>query len=568
MRPIGMKGKLRTHVFVAGNCANEKSAISKSIVSVYCDEDDDSPDTRTGVIISSRLVLTAIARPTPDYWCQVVIEDDIAPTNRYIRESWETLHFQDEINDYPWLSPQLQILVLYSPMVLTIGKFNDHEVARPMLYGKTPNYSDGDVCTAHTIIEKEGRELDEKVSYQVTMMSEDDCKKIYEELDDDVICIKMNDCDTHCKDLLPGSAIVCNDDLVAIVSEHHNCDNNKPRALYSAEEACVWLKKMFAWVFGFVCGVRMRDVCAYELKYVQEESNNCDLKAASAHVCSTVLGKMFDAFDELIYFVTYILLIYRPEFANGQCSSDTSNLATSFGLLNCKHLEQESERVGIIIKETYILTASILPPTIWCEIIYKDFETKSERSDSFIMTNLGDDVNLHPAVAPQLQMLELVKPIDFRSKYAAKVGLISKQPSDKKYEGSEVHTYDVESKKIVEYKVNVVDREECEKSYENLHINVLCIKMENEGCNHCEILKAGSGVAFNDELIGVVSDDPKCDKDKPRVCASVHGNLKWIRSVAGIGGFWIFSSANCKQILSHWSFLLLHFLIPFITSCL
>uniref|UniRef100_A0A1B0G9H3 Peptidase S1 domain-containing protein n=1 Tax=Glossina morsitans morsitans TaxID=37546 RepID=A0A1B0G9H3_GLOMM len=239
-----MEGKLRTHLFVAGNCANEKSALNKSIVSVYCDDDDDDPDTRAGVILSSRLILTAMARPTPEYWCQVVIEDDIAPTHRYIRESWETLHFQDEINDYPWSSPQLQILVLYSPMVLTIGKFNDHEVAKPMLYGKNPTYKDGDVCTAHTIIEKKDRELDLKVTYQVTMMSDEDCQKIYEDMDDDVKCITMNDCDTHCEDLLPGSAVVCNDDLVAIVSEHHNCDNKKPRACAEIISARSWISNI------------------------------------------------------------------------------------------------------------------------------------------------------------------------------------------------------------------------------------------------------------------------------------------------------------------------------------
>uniref|UniRef100_A0A1B0AZW4 Peptidase S1 domain-containing protein n=1 Tax=Glossina palpalis gambiensis TaxID=67801 RepID=A0A1B0AZW4_9MUSC len=430
-----------SQLFVAGECSYESSVINKSLVSVYCDDDDDDPDTRSGVILSSKLILTAIARPTKEYWCQVVIEDDIAPTQRYVRESWETLHFEEEINDNPWLMPQLQILVLYSPMVLTTGKYNDHHVAEPILYGKYPNFEPGDICTAHTIIEAPGREIDKKVQYEVTVMNDTECgNKFGDELDDDIVCIEMNDCSTHCNTLLPGSAVLCNDYLVAI-----------------------------------------------------------------------------------------------SEFVSGQCSSDPSNLALSFGLLNCKEGEQESQRVGIMIKETYILTASILPPIIWCEIIYNDFETRTERSESFTMTNLGVDVNLRPSSAPQLQMLELIKSISFSNKMAAKVRLISKQPTDKKFEGSEVHTYDKDSKKIVEYKVEVVDREECIKSYENLHENVICIKMTSGGCDHCEKLMAGSGVAFNDELIGVVSDDPQCDKEKPRICASVYGNLKWIRTSAGIG---------------------------------
>uniref|UniRef100_A0A1A9V2D1 Peptidase S1 domain-containing protein n=1 Tax=Glossina austeni TaxID=7395 RepID=A0A1A9V2D1_GLOAU len=234
---------IHRHLFVAGECSYEESAEKKSLVSVHCDDDDDDPDTRAGVILSSRLILTAFARPTPEYWCQVQIEDDAAPTKSFLRESWETLHFRDEINDNPWLMPQLQILVLYSPMVLTTGKFKDHEIAKPMLYSKTPNYPDGEECTAHTVIEK-AHEIDEKVSYPVIMMSDDDCKKIYGETDDDIKCITMKDCSTHCTTLLPGSAVICKGDLVAIVSEHHSCDNEKPRACAEIISARSWISNI------------------------------------------------------------------------------------------------------------------------------------------------------------------------------------------------------------------------------------------------------------------------------------------------------------------------------------
>uniref|UniRef100_A0A1A9WL07 Peptidase S1 domain-containing protein n=1 Tax=Glossina brevipalpis TaxID=37001 RepID=A0A1A9WL07_9MUSC len=204
----------------------------------------------------------------------------------------------------------------------------------------------------------------------------------------------------------------------------------------------------------------------------------------------------------LLYFAFFIIIfINKSQYATG-CADNESNLELCFGKVNCKKGSEESTGVGIIISDRFILTASTLPSDIWCEIVYKESAEATGSRDSVVITNFEIDINLYPWLTPQLQILQLVEPITYKVKEAAPIDMTTKPLKKfKDLSTCELHTVNADNK-VREYVATIVPRKECEAVYDPLHEDIICVKMP-DGCDHCKLLKGGSGLACEDKLVGV-----------------------------------------------------------------
>uniref|UniRef100_A0A1A9WGX3 Peptidase S1 domain-containing protein n=1 Tax=Glossina brevipalpis TaxID=37001 RepID=A0A1A9WGX3_9MUSC len=456
--------------FAANECNKDKSGICADIYELrnwikhtMANETLASTDytietQRVGLIVSNNCILTAFVSKSKRMWCQVVKEDHTAPTGSFIRESWNIITLEKGRNDEPWKSAQLAILVLDEQMIYKSNGSTPVIITEAISIPYQSFDSNGSLeCKVHTLNnENKTQEI------TVTIVNYEECNEKYgNALDTLVLCIRgANGCN-HCKDLQPGSGLVCNKDLIGIVSEQNDCTVEKPRICANVYElrpfnslSCIPSASLNSWISGNLC----------------EES---------------VLD-------------------------SGACTPGASKFAKALALVKCQERGMESTRLGAIISNHFILTSSILPEDkVTCEVIYKNISAPEElhTRETWSIQNYLGETNLKPEALPQLQLLKVDQPIILEEGVIirttlAKILHLAKKPLSKDDECT-LHTTSTigEEKQIVEYKATIIEREACEGQYGSLHENVICIKVP-DGCDNCKDVMPGSALIQKGRLIG------------------------------------------------------------------
>uniref|UniRef100_A0A1A9WGY4 Peptidase S1 domain-containing protein n=1 Tax=Glossina brevipalpis TaxID=37001 RepID=A0A1A9WGY4_9MUSC len=225
----------------AGNCDPNPSSLQKPIVMIVCKNGNDL-DKRTGVIISKKFILTAMASPPQEKVCQIVKHDENAPMKLHIRESWNIINFESDESNLPASAmPQLQILPLETEIVLMQRGINS--LAEPIKLIKKSLQPNGNGCLVHTL-NLDTNKIEER---KVSIVEYGDCITKYgKELHPLLLCIEMSPDCKHCTNLKAGSAVVCDNVLAGIVSEDASCDDNKPRICANIREARRWILNTMA----------------------------------------------------------------------------------------------------------------------------------------------------------------------------------------------------------------------------------------------------------------------------------------------------------------------------------
>uniref|UniRef100_A0A1A9ZNW0 Peptidase S1 domain-containing protein n=1 Tax=Glossina pallidipes TaxID=7398 RepID=A0A1A9ZNW0_GLOPL len=253
-------------------------------------------------------------------------------------------------------------------------------------------------------------------------------------------------------------------------------------------------------------------------------------------------------------------------FVSGACD-DPSDLKQTFALVKCTEINaaSETDRMGTIITNNFILTASVLPADdVMCVITYNiNGKQPEQTTKSFSIRSYVVESNISPHLTPQLQLLELNTPINFELPgpipdiiLAKTMDLAKRRPKIR--ESAILHTIRKTGDKydVVQMEVKFASRKDCEDENPNMHPHVFCITID--GCDGCKDVMPGAALVQKDDeidgLIGIVSERVACDSSKKLLCANVYEVRKWIQTNVKVGGFWPWLSAGNAKLLNGWLF--------------
>uniref|UniRef100_A0A1B0B3S6 Peptidase S1 domain-containing protein n=1 Tax=Glossina palpalis gambiensis TaxID=67801 RepID=A0A1B0B3S6_9MUSC len=223
----------------AGECNLDRSELRQTLALVKCKEIHTASETsRTGVIITNNFVLTASVLPEDDVSC-VITYNINGEGGEQTAESSSIRSYAMDSNINPHVLPQLQLLGLNAPINFELPGPNITLAKTIKLAKQSPEIDDN--VLLHTI-RKRGNKYD-VVQMEVNFASRNDCKKENLRLHPYVFCITIakKECD-GCNNVMAGSALVQNNELIGIVSERVTCDPSKRILCADVYEVRNWIK--------------------------------------------------------------------------------------------------------------------------------------------------------------------------------------------------------------------------------------------------------------------------------------------------------------------------------------